>query len=328
MDKRKTILVTGAGGFVGGHLVHYLVANGYYVRALARIQQAGGGEKVDWRVSPDLNNSKADWASLLDGVGCVIHLAARVHIMNETAEDPMAKFQSCNVDGTRRLFGAAQTAGVENFIFLSTIKVNGEATQGAPFRATDEPQPKDAYALSKWDAEQLLKSGAGPSMSISIIRPPLIYGPGVKGNMRTLVRAVRKGVPLPLANIQNQRHMLSVDNLLSLIGRLIKVQPAGFNIFLVADREAISISELIREIARQMERSPRLFSLPLSVLRFLVGCVGKTASLDRLTGDLEIDIGATCDKLNWEPEISWQLGIAKMLACGDKNDFRSTKNGL
>lgn len=300
------IAVVGAGGFVGRPLVGRLASDGHDVVPVVRTPQGLAGERVIGDIV------SADWAPVLSGADVVIHLAARVHMMNDQAEDPLAEFRRVNTAGTLALAQAAARAGVKRFIFLSTIKVNGEATRpGQPFRSTDLPQASDPYGISKQEAEAaLLELAQATGMEVTVIRPPLIYGPGVKGNLRSLIKALRRGVPLPLGGITgNRRSLVGIGNLISLIG-VAMTHPAAANAtFLVSDGEDVSTTGLLQTLARAMGRKPRLLPVPAGAIRLVAALTGKKAAADRLVGNLQVDISDTREKLGWTPPVSLGAGM-------------------
>ena len=235
--------------------------------------------------------TQAEWSSYLKGIEIIIHLAARVHVMKESMADPLAEYRRINVDGTRHLALMAARSGVKRLVYVSTVKVNGERTEKEPFRDNDIPSPQDAYSISKWEAEEVLRDiSSRSSLEIVIIRPPLVYGPGVKGNMLSLMRYVDRGYPLPFGGINNKRSFISLDNLVDVIlTSAIKAECAG-QTFLVSDGEDLSTSELIKLIAGAMNRKPRLINIPekaLSVIGSMVPVL--RPFIDRLTGSLVID---------------------------------------
>ena len=300
------VVVTGAGGFVGRALISHLITDGYEVVPIVRTAQGLANE----RVIDDIES--ADWLEILFGADAVVHLAARVHMMHDRAPDPLAEFRRVNVDGTRILAEAASRAGVRRFLFLSSIKVNGEFTQSnKPFRPTDPPRAIDSYGLSKQEAEAALFEVArsGP-MTVTIVRPPLIYGPGMKGNLRALVTALRHGIPLPFGRItQNRRSLVGVGNLTSLISVALRHPAASNSVFLVADGEDLSTAALVRALAAAIGRKPRLLPVPASLIRVVAGLVGRHAAADRLVGNLQVDIIETRAKLGWSPPVPLEAGL-------------------
>ncbi|MEW8626800.1 MAG: SDR family oxidoreductase [Candidatus Thiodiazotropha sp.] len=308
----KSILVTGANGFVGSHLCPYLVDQGYSVRAAVRRKQ------TDWDVCEqslvgDISAS-SDWRQALQGVDSVIHLAGRAHVMRESSDDPLALFRQVNVEASLRLAEQAAAAGVRRFIYLSSIKVNGESSSLKPLAADDPARPEDAYGQSKWEAEQALVSClAASDTELVIVRPVLVYGAGVKGNLQRLVRWIRKGVPLPLAAVENRRSLVGIDNLLDFLQLCIEHPAAAGEAFLVADGEDLSTPQLIRCLAEAMGVTAKLFPLPIAMLRLLGRLSGRSAAIDRLCGDLQVDLEKNRRLLAWTPKRSVEAGLRDMV---------------
>ena len=301
------VLVTGANGFIGQKLCTMMAAEtSFQVRAATRQPYAGLPDNI---VVGDLD-AKTRWDEALKDVDVVIHLAARVHVMQETNANPLAAFRQVNVEGTRQLAKACLKHGVRRFVYLSSIKVNGEQTKDQPFRADDLPGPVDPYGVSKLEAEQLLLQLANDSpLEVSIIRPPLVYGPGVKGNFERLIHLVKRRVPLPLGGINNQRSLVSVFNLIDLVICCVAHPEAKNRVFLVSDGEDLSTPELIREIARAVGVEARLVSIPVVLLAVLGRFLRKKAEVQRLTGSLQLDISSTCDFLDWSPPVLRREGL-------------------
>ncbi|MCF6281541.1 MAG: SDR family oxidoreductase [Candidatus Polarisedimenticolaceae bacterium] len=307
------ILLTGSTGFVGTALRNSLHANGAEftsaIRTLASIKNRLGyfGEiHTVGEIGPDTS-----WDKTLEDVDTVIHLAARVHVMSDTATDPLQVFREINTTGTLKLAAAAANAGVHRFIFLSSIKVNGEFTTDQPFDEHSPTAPADPYGISKKEAEEgLRKIAAVTSMEVVIIRPPLIYGPGVKANFLRLLSIVVRGIPLPLAGIKNQRSMVALDNLVDFIILCIDHPAAANETFLISDGKGLSTAELVQCIAKQAGHSARLFSIPESVMALGAALLGKKAMLDRLTHSLQIDSSKARQLLQWQPPISTDQAIA------------------
>ncbi len=291
------IFLTGSKGFIGSALLRPLLMEGKY-----RVICSQG------RLSPN-----TDWLSELQGVDVIIHCAARVHVMRESALDPLAEFRRVNVAGTATLAKQAALCGVKRFIFLSSIKVNGEATRpGEAFRTDDTPAPLDAYGQSKWEAELALQSIARDSgMEVTIIRPPLVYGPGVKGNFALLVKLVAKGLPLPLGSIHNARSLVAIDNLVDLICTTLSSPAAANQTFLVSDNADISTPDLLRNLAHAMHIRPRLFPFPPRLLEVGAKLLGKEAMAQRLCSNLQADISKTMRILDWKPPISLGEGLRR-----------------
>ena len=252
-----------------------------------------------------------DWSAALDGVTSVVHLAARAHVMHDTVADPLAEYRRVNVDGTRLLARAAAGAGVQRFVFLSSIKVNGESTR-RPFTPADTPRPEDAYGVSKWEAEQaLMQVARGTGMQWVILRSPLIYGPGVGGNFLRLMRAVARGVPLPLGAIDNRRSLVYAGSLVDAIRVCLSHPGARDQVFLLSDGEDVSSAELVRRLAAALQVQPRLLSVPVPLLRVVGRLMGRAAAVERLTGSLQIDSSRIRAALGWLPPFSLDEGLAE-----------------
>lgn len=306
-----TILLTGANGFVGQHLGIHLVKQGYDV--VAAVRQANSGINfTPTRIVPvgDIG-ATTEWSTALEGVDVIIHLAARVHGMQEQAADPLAAFRMVNTAGTIRLAQQAAEAGVKRFVYLSSIKVNGESTTTHPFTEQNEMEPGDPYARSKWEAEQkLLDLATQTSLEVSIIRPPLVYGPGVGGNFQRLLGLVAKAWPLPLASIQNRRSLVGIQNLCSLLEVCMQHPAAAGEVFLVSDGQDISTPELIRMLAEVMGRPCRLLPFPASMLAAVSKLLGQQGAWERLAGSLQVDISKARQQLGWEPPFPLEQGLA------------------
>ncbi|WBU40022.1 UDP-glucose 4-epimerase family protein [Marinobacter alkaliphilus] len=305
------ILLTGSTGFVGKHISTCLGQREIYDLSCA-VRKPGScafGREI---VTGDLN-AATDLNSALEGVNVVIHAAARAHIMNDGAVDPLSEYRRVNVDGTLNLARQAAGAGVQRFIFVSSVKVNGElSSEQAPFYPNDTPAPEDAYGISKWEAEQGLKAIAKETgMEVVIVRPPLVYGPGVKGNFASMVKLVRKGVPLPLGSIRNKRSLVAVDNLVDFIVTCIDHPAAANQVFMVSDGEDISTSELLRELGKAMGKPARLVPVPAGLLRLGATVLGKRAVAHRVLGSLQVDISDAKALLGWKPPVSLKEGLRR-----------------
>jgi nucleoside-diphosphate-sugar epimerase len=304
------VVVTGASGFVGRELVSCLTGRGHAVRPVyrrappARLSNA----VVLGDIGPD-----TDWQSALAGAGCIVHLAARVHVMDDRAADPLASFRRVNRDGTLRLAREAVAQGVRRFVYVSSIKVNGETTQpGVPFTAEDEPAPMDPYGISKHEAEQALRRLAEETgMEVVIVRPPLVYGPGVKANFLSLMRWLHRGVPLPLGAIDNRRSLLALDNLVDLLVACIDRPAAANQVFLAADGEDLSTTDLLRRLGIALGRPARLLPVPAWMLQHGAALLGKGAVVQRLCDSLQVDIGKTRRLLGWEPPVTVDEALRK-----------------
>jgi UDP-N-acetyl-alpha-D-quinovosamine dehydrogenase len=289
------ILVTGAGGFIGTTVVSELARRAIPYRAISRA----------WR-DDDFGigniHARTDWTAALDSVDNIIHLATCAHI-NETVADPIAHLRATNVDSTLNLAVQAAKAGVKRFVFISSIKVNGEATQrGRPFTAEDAPNPRNHYARFKLEAEQgLFDLSRASGLEVTVIRPPLVYGPGVKANFARMMDWVNREIPLPLGSIDNKRSFVFVGNLADLIILTTTHPNAGGQVFLVSDGEDISTTELFRKIARALGRPPLLVPIPAFLLAFAATALGQSATASRLTDSLQVDVAKTRALLGWAP---------------------------
>ena len=306
------VLVTGANGFVGRATAARLQATPgmSVVRAVRRAALAKSDPLAPAVVIDDLD-AQTDWLAALAGVDAVVHTAARVHVMQEAAADPLAEFRRVNVQGTLNLARQAAQAGVRRFVFVSSIKVNGEFTATAqPFNSDSRPAPVDAYGISKLEAEEGLKAIAVQTgMQVVVIRPPLIYGPGVKANFATLMRAVERGWPLPLGAVHNRRSLVGLDNLVDLIATCLTHPNAANQTFLVSDGQDLSTAELVRGLARAAGVSVHLFPVPVSMLQAGALLLGKRDVVQRLCGNLQVDITGVQTVLGWVPPVSVDAGL-------------------
>ncbi len=304
------VLVSGAGGFVGRALCTTLLAAGCRVYGTSRDEGADflpEVVKVVWRGG----DKGLEAVSQIDAV---VHLAARVHVMRESVADPLAEFRIANAKMTQDLARWAAGRGVKRFIFMSSIKVNGEATEtGRAFSADDLPAPEDAYAFSKLEAEKALRAVCSKSgMQFVVIRSPLVYGSGVQGNFRFMVQSVKRGIPLPLGAISNRRSLVALDNLVSFIMACLEHPAAADQVFLISDGDAVSTTELLRKIALAHAVAPRLFAVPKGWLFFVAGILGKSSAVDRLLGSLEVDDSKARDLLGWRPVVTMDEQLRKM----------------
>lgn len=306
------LLITGANGFVGKSLIVGLRHTGHEVFSAVR------GLNVNLQKSNIFSvgniGATTNWNDALDHVDTVIHLAARVHIMSDFAADPLSEFRSVNTEGSINLARQAVKAGVKRFIFVSSIKVNGEFTQvNKPFTASDVPSPQDAYSISKCEAEQgLLKLAEETGLEVVIIRPPLIYGNGVKANFASMMRAVKSCVPLPFGAINNKRSFVYVGNLISLILRCIDHPSAANQVFLVSDGNDLSTTELLKVCAQSLGVKARLLPVPQCFLEFAAKVLGKRDLAQRLCGNLQVDITKTRQLLGWEPQFTIGDGLKEV----------------
>lgn len=300
------VAVTGANGFIGSRLCAALRQQGTHVRALARSAVPVDDHRIVGDLGPETR-----WDGVLDGVDCLVHCAARVHILNDPHANPLEAFRTVNVEGTRALARAAAAQGVRRFVFLSSLKVMGEATpHGQPFQVSDAPAPQDAYGVSKWEAEQALQEvAASTGLEWVIVRPPLVYGPGVKANFRSLMTAVARGLPLPLGAVDNRRSLLGLDNLVDLLQSCSQHPAAAGQVFLASDDHDLSTPELVRQLAHAMQRPARLMPVPLSWLQLAGKVMGRQAQIERLTGSLQVNIGHTKRVLGWTPRWTVEQGL-------------------
>lgn len=304
------VLVTGATGFVGRALVDRLLFDGVPVTASVRREPSNRAGLREVRVE-DLGPT-TDWSAALADCDSVVHCAARVHVMADESANPIAEYRVTNVEGSVALAMQAATAGVRRFVFISSIKVNGDGTApGAPYRATDLPAPADPYGVSKFEAEQALTAlAAACEMELVIIRPPLVYGPGVKANFLSMARLIAHGVPLPLGGVNaNRRSFVALGNLVDLIVTCLAHPKAVGQVFLVSDGEDLSTSELLRRTAAALGVPSRLMPVPASLLALGAGMLGRRDLWQRLGGTLQIDSAPTCDHLDWKPPMTVDTGL-------------------
>lgn len=316
------ILVTGAGGFVGDALCRRLVASGHGVIGVFR-ENPAPASWMESRIVGDLQNI-ADFAGVVEGAEAIVHLAARVHQMRETASDPEAAFIRANTDVTEKLARAAAGAGTRAFVFLSSVKVNGEATNGAPFTESDDPAPEDAYGRSKLAAEAVLQEiSASSQMSITTLRVPLVYGPGVRANFAALLRVCDLPLPLPLGGITgNRRSLLYIGNLTHAIERVLDTGGKGMadksgpgsEFFFLSDGEDISTADLVRRLRRCLNRHAPSIAIPAGMIRTLARIAGKPAASDRLCGSLQVDPARFAKEFGWIPPFSVDQGLAATAA--------------
>ena len=312
----RKVLVTGARGFVGRPVVAALLACGSEVRGAVRSEPAVAGEGIAARyqeIAAGELGPHTDWRAALAGVEVVVHLAARVHQMNDRSADPLTEFRRVNVEGTRRLAEQAASAGVRRLVFVSSIKVNGEGTEGAAaYTENDIPAPADPYGVSKLEAEQALQAvGAATGLEVVVLRPPLMVGKGVKGNLAALAGAIRRGRPLPFGSITgNRRSLLDVRNLADAIVLCAAHPKAAGEVFLVSDGVPVSTVELTRHLGRVAGRSPVLIPVPVSLLRLAGRLTGKSSAVERLIGSLLIDDSKMRSLLGWKSTygpVSWEV---------------------
>ena len=303
------ILVTGATGFVGRALCATLDREGHIVITAGRSSNTQAHNVKHFKVSGI--NADTDWSYALEKVNVIIHLAGRVHVIHDTAVDPLIEYRRVNVAGTLQLARKAAQLGVQRFIFISSIKVNGESTlPDQAFTTEDPPHPQDAYGISKLEAEQgLLLIAQETGMEVVIIRPPLVYGPRVKANFESMMRSVKSGIPLPLGAIHNRRSFVYVGNLISLIVCCIRHPKAANQVFLVSDGDDLSTTSLLGACAAALGVRARLFPVPQAWITFFAGLIGKSQVAKRLCGNLQVDITKARSLLDWSPPISVAEGL-------------------
>jgi nucleoside-diphosphate-sugar epimerase len=307
------ILVTGANGFAGRTLVAALLAENHFVTGAVRTGATAPGTTHYREVSVGEIGPDTDWRDALSEVGTVVHLAARVHQMRDKSGDPLKEFRRVNVAGTRRLAEQAAAAGARRFVLVSSIKVNGEATApGAAFCETDKPAPQDAYGISKYEAElAAVELGRRTGLEIVVVRPPLLVGPGAKGNLSALANAIRKGRPLPLGALtDNRRSLLDVRNFASALILCATHPNAAAHVFLISDGIPVSTAQLAHHMGRSIGREPWLLPVPGKFIRLAARLLGKAAAADRLTGSLVIDDSKIRRLLGWKPRYGpqdWEI---------------------
>lgn len=312
VNQKQRVLVTGATGFVGRALCTSLLADNYFVRgAVWRDEQLTTSNlpaSVE-SVYVDSLGPNTNWSMALAEIDIVIHLAARVHIMDDYSVDPLMEFRRVNTEGTVKLAQDAVTAGVKRMIFVSSIKVNGEETD-IPYAEDSPNHPTDPYGFSKWEAEQALREiESNTGIEVVILRPTLVYGPGVKANFLNMLRAVKRGLPLPFSSIVNQRSLIYIGNLVdALVICTIHSKAAG-QTYLLSDGEDVSTPELIRRAAMALDVPVKLLPFPVSLMRFVGRLTGKRAAINRLTGSLTVDSSKIRRELGWQPPFAMEEGL-------------------
>ncbi len=313
------ILITGATGFIGSAVRHGLLQAGFpvrgAVRASLRIPGTGNSESagLEWVVLHDCS-TEHEMHGALQGVQTVVHLAARVHVMVDEASDPLREFRQVNCVWTERLARAAASQGVQRFVYLSSVKVNGEQTV-APFTEKDPPKPQDPYGISKWEAEEVLAQvSVETGMETVVVRSPLVYGPGVGGNFLQLLSILHRGIPLPLASIHNRRSLVYLGNLVDALLRCIRDPHAAGQPYFVCDGEDLSTPELVRRLATAMDTKVCLWPCPTSFLYWMGPAAGKRGMIDRLVGSLQVDSSKIQTELGWHPPFTVDVGLSETAA--------------
>ncbi len=307
------ILLTGASGFIGGAVYKYLLEHDVHELIVTTRSSLNHSDPFNSVVEINAIDASTDWTDALRFVNVVIHSAARAHIMNDIAVDPLAEFRKVNTEGTINLARQAAASGVKRFIFISSIKVNGEQTiLGQPYKVEDSPAPCDAYGVSKMEAEIGLRALAEKTnMEVVIIRPVLVYGPGVKANFLNMMSWLNQSIPLPLGAIHNKRSLVALDNLVDLINVCIDHPKAANQTFLISDDEDLSTTELLQRMAKALHKSAWLLPVPSSLLKVCASLLGKRSIAQRLCGSLQVDIGKTRKLLNWAPPTSVDNALLK-----------------
>ncbi len=310
-------MITGASGLVGRATARAALENNFDVLGQVRKQNVDGVPTIQREILAD-----TDWTKALEDVDCVVHCAARVHQMNESSGSPIEAYREVNTFGALNLARQAADNNVKRFVFISTIKVNGEFTaSNAPFVSYSNNVPTDPYGLSKYEAEQgLWEIAAETGLEVVIIRPPLVYGPGVKANFLSMMRWIEKGIPLPLGAIHNQRSLVFLDNLVDLILTCCTHPNAAGETFLVSDNNDVSTSQLLNVVAQAMDKPNRMLPIPMSLLSMAAKIIGKPQIAQRLCGNLQVDISHTMDTLGWKPPYSLENGVKKTVDAYLKNN--------
>jgi nucleoside-diphosphate-sugar epimerase len=348
------VLITGANGFIGRALCDKLLTDGYQVRGAVRsaAQMTALSSGVEGVMVGDIG-PETDWSEALVGIDGVVHLAARVHVMHESAADPLAAYREVNVEGTKCLAIAAVDAGVKRFVYISSVKVNGESTEDksrdqeknrdqgpgvggrektkvrgqegelkGAFSEKDVPELQDPYGISKWEAEQVLRDvAADTGLEVVILRPPLVYGPEVRGNFLRLLRIVWRGIPLPLASIKNRRSLIYVGNFVDAIVSCMTNPNAAGKTYLVSDGDDVSTPELIRRIAAASGRRALMLPVPVWMMRMAGKIIGRSDELEKFFGSLTVDISKICRELNWKPPYTLEEGIRETVFWHKSADY-------
>jgi nucleoside-diphosphate-sugar epimerase len=324
VNGRKIVLVTGANGFVGRATLARLSNDATWTaRAAVRRHVANSPAGSETIAVGDLGPD-TEWRTAVRNADAVIHAAARVHVMRDTAGDPLALFRRVNVQGTERLAQEAAEAGVRRFVYISSIKVNGESTPlGAAFTERSIPHPADPYGISKHEAETALAEiGRATGMEVVVVRPPLVYGPGVKANFLSMMKWINRGLPIPLGSVHNRRSLVAVDNLADLIVEALGNPRAANQTFLASDGEDLSTSDLMRRVGAALGRPARLVPVPTSLLIASLAAIGKRRIAERLLWSLEVDSSKARSLLDWRPPLTVDAGL-RLAAEAFQRDFRS-----
>ncbi len=306
----SNLLITGANGFIGRAVISKLaLETNHLIRASVRKKTIQFPKQIEVFENMEAS-SNTNWADALQNIDVVIHLLARVHVMYDKVADPLLEFRNINVNATIALAKIAAKQGIKRFIFLSSVKVNGESTFNKPFSEFDLPNPQDAYAISKWEAEEALKKiSKDTGMELVIIRSPLVYGPNVKANFLKMIQYVKRGIPLPLGAIQNKRSLIGIDNLVDFILTTISHPKAANQTFLISDDEDISTTDLLCRLGKHIGKPARLIPLHPRILSFLFNILGRQDFGDRLLGSLEVDIIKAKKLLAWSPPKTLDEGL-------------------
>ncbi len=316
MNIPQKVAVTGANGFVGQAVCKAALADGFEVRPLVR--NAAAVAQLPDELQPNARiigtiDGETDWSDHLEGVECVIHLAARVHVMNETETDPLEAFRAVNVQGSLNLAQAANAQNVQRMVFVSSVKVNGEETRYSAFNENSPIHPQDPYGQSKAEAEQALRNFSQKSgLGVTILRPPLVYGPGVKANFAALAKLTLRGIPLPFGAIRNHRSLIHVDNLADACVVVARHPAASYKTYMVSDGQDFSLGEMVTLLAEGMGKKAFLVPVPVSVLSCLGRITGKSAQVQRLTGSLQVDSRAIRRDLHWLAPIEARDGLRQV----------------